>query len=568
MPTESGQVETLFSALDWAVLAGYGLLLLLTGIWWNRRQRDTEDYFLAGRSMPAWAVSFSVIATAISAASFIGGPQQSYAGDLTYASANLGAILGVVVVALVFIPQYYRYNIATVYEIMGIRFGQPARTAAAMVFLAGRVLADGVRVYIAAIPLSLIMFGHAAEQEPMRYLGIAIACLTTVGILYTFIGGIASIIWTDVIQTLVFVAALIAAFVLLLHRIPVTGEEIVAALRTTPGVSGASKLTVISPGLDRSEPFWGFDMSAKFTLLTAVLGWSIFNAAAYGTDHVLAQRMLTCKSAGKGSLSALFAIVLNVPIVLLLMSVGLLLYVFYQRPDLMGAAAPTYTPNRTEYVFLDFILKEMPSGLSGLMIAGIFAAALSTINGSLNSMASAFVNDCYKVLQPKRDEGHYLRVGRLGVLAAGIVVGAFAMYCAQWYRSLNTALAGEEAHGKTLIEFALGVMTFAYAGLLAAFATALFTKRGNNISIIAGLIVGFVCVLALQRSNWDWICGWGIWGGRLKATPGDKAFTLGDLRNLADTWRLLIGTGLALCVCLMGKGRAAPASAETAASDV
>lgn len=547
MPTDTGQSDSLFSGLDWLVLAGYGLLLLLTGLWWNRKQRDTEDYFLAGRRMPAWAVAFSVIATAISAASFIGGPQQSYAGDLTYLSANLGAILGVVVVALVFLPQYYRYNVATVYEVMGIRFGAPARFATAITFLVGRVLADGSRVFMAAIPLSLIVWGDAEN----KHLFSAIAVLMLVGVFYTFIGGIASIIWTDVIQTFVFIAALVAAFVLLLHRIPAEPDQIIRALEQTPGVGGSTKITIINTGLDPDQPFWGFDMSAKFTLLTAVFGWSVFNAAAYGTDHVLAQRMLTCRSAGKGSLSALFAIVMNIPMVLLLMSVGLLLYAFYRMPDLMGSSAPGYAPDRTEHVFLDFILREMPPGLSGLMIAGIFAAALSTINGSLNSMASSFVNDCYKVMAPKRDEGHYLFVGRAALILCGLLVCTFAILCSNWYRQTNAQ--APHGGGKTLIEFALGVMTFAYAGLFAAFITALFTRRGNNLSIIAGLATGFAVVLALQPANWDSICSLSVWGGRLIAVPGDKNFTLGDLRNLADTWRLLIGIILALIVCLLGR---------------
>lgn len=506
-----------FRALDWAVVGGYLLLLLLSGLWFARREpTGAREYFLAGRRMPTWAVAFSVIASSLSVATFLGAPQLAYAGNLTYLSANLGNVLAVVVVALFFIPAFYRYDCTTIYELLEIRFGPRAKQAASLAFMVGRVFASGARVYIAAIPLAMILFGVEASDKP-GYLVAAIITLATVGVLYTLVGGIASVIWTDVIQTVVLLGAVSAGLVLILLRIPVPLSEVWQAL-LSGGAGGSSKLTVFSLGIDPAEPHWGFDRSAPFTVLTAIFGWSLVNMAAYGTDHDLAQRMLTCKSAVKGSRSAIVAIVLSIPIVLLFSAVGLLLWVLYQRPDLMGDAAPRYAAGSDDRVFLTFILRELPAGLSGLMVAGLFAVALGSLNSAINAMAATSIRDFYQHALPGRTDRHYMLAGRWASAGWGAVLAGFACLCIAW-------------RGQTgLIEFALGVMTFAYSGMLAVFLTALFTRRGTSASVIAALVTGFVIVACFQ--------GWG---------------PLGHLK-LAAPWVMLIATGAALVVCALPRG--------------
>ncbi|MBX3357681.1 MAG: sodium/solute symporter [Phycisphaeraceae bacterium] len=518
-----------FHAADWAVLGAYFALLVVTGIAFSQREPEgSDEYFLAGRQMPAWAVAISVLATSLSAATFIGGPQQSYDGNLTYLSATIGSVLAVVFVALFFIPVYYRENVATVYELLERRLGPGTRLATSGMFMVGRVFASGARLYIVALPASLIVFGDTAAPN----LVLAIAVMTVAAVGYTLVGGIRSIIWTDVIQTCVFVGAALAAAAVLLHRIPLDPAAITRELASSTAPDGSGKLALLRVGLG--------DWSAKYTLLTAVFGFTLLNLGAYGTDHDLAQRMLTCRSAARGSWSAIGGVLIGIPVTILFMLVGLLLYIFYRRPDLMGSAAPSAHPASSTEIFLTFILNEMPRGMAGVMMAGLFAAGLGSMNSALNAMSATLLNDFYRPRRPGKSPRHYLLVGRLGVAAWGLALGLFACACVWWYGRMA-------AEGQTLIDFALMVMAFAYSGLVGVFLTAIFTRRGNSTSAIAALATGFLVVLALQPAVRDHLADW----------PGDSpiartAHALAALK-LAFPWHLVIGTAAATAVCSLGR---------------
>lgn len=534
MPLTTLCATKTFQTADWVVLGGYFALIALTGWWFSRRKTSgTHDYFLANRSMPVWAVSISVLATATSAATFIGAPEEAYKGDLTYLSTTIGGLLSIALVAMFFIPAFYRHNVTTVYDLLKIRYGESSRLAASWAFLVGRVFASGSRLFMAAIPLSLILFRDVAHHHLLG----AIAVLVAAGVLYTLAGGIRSIIWTDVIQTSVFVGAAAIALSMLVSRIPLGLPEMIDVLRATPSPVGeGSKLTVIRTGLGGT----GFDLSNTYTLLTAVTGFMLLGVGSYGTDHDLAQRMLTCRSAARGSMSAVIAILISLPVVAIFMSIGLLLYIFYQRPDIMGDASPGLPPTKGREIFLSFILNEMPSGMSGLMMAGLFAAGLGSFNSALNAMAAAFINDVYRRARPEKSERHYLAAGRWAVAGWGLILGVFAGICVYW----------QAASGQTLIKFALSVMSFAYAGLVGVYFAALFTKRGNNTSVIAALLVGFDIVLWMQGNVWE------VW---TDFTP----WTRTHLRPLfiAFPWQLTIGATAAFLVCISGmKSRAASTS--------
>ena len=509
-----------FGPWDWTVLAGYFLLLAVTGVLLSRRkQTGTDDYFLAGRSMPVWAVSISVLATAQSAATFIGGPQEAYAGDLTYLSANIGQIIAALIVALVFIPRFYRHHVATVYELLEQRYGRTGKLAASWSFMIGRVFASGARIYIAALAASLILFGDILPMQ-MTW---AIMAIAVVGVGYTLVGGIRSVIWTDVIQTVVYVGASLAALVLLWHRIPLSFGEIVDVLQQ-PEPDAASKLTVIS------FKFGGLGPEHTYTFWTALFGFMLLNLGAYGTDQDLAQRMLTCRTAARGSWSLISAILIGIPVTALFMVVGLLLYIFYTQPELMGAAAPESVPYDSRKIFLSFIIDYMPTGMSGLMIAGLFAAGLSSFNSAVNAMSSTFVNDFYRPIDAGRSERFYLQLGRIGVVGWGVLLAAFAVFCVYWQQWQ------QQQGGETLIKFALRVMVFAYSGLIAVFVAALFTKRGSPVSVVAALITGFVAVAAMNLRVWS------------KWAP--------DF-SIAFPWQMVFATALAFAVCMIGKRREA-----------
>lgn len=497
-----------FGTADWLVLGAYFALLVGTGVWLSRRQKGTEDYFLAGRSMPAWAVSISVLATSLSAATFLGVPQAGYTGDLTYLSASLGTIVAAVIVATLFLPAFYRHRVTTVYELLEVRFGPGAKLAGSWTFLVGRVFASGARVYIAATALSFIVFGDLRAD----HLLLAVAMLSVAGVVYTVAGGIATVIWTDAVQTAVFIGAVVVVLIVLAASIPAPAPDVVRAL------DDAGKLKLIDTSFDLTKPY---------TLWTALIGFALLNLAALGTDQDLAQRLLTCRSSLKAGWSVVWSQLIGLPVVLLFLLIGVLLWVYFQRPELMGEAWTGRPPRDTRQVFLSYLTGGLPAGLSGVMIAGLFAAGLSSLDSTLNAMSSAFVNDCYKRLRPGREESHYLRVARLGVCIAGLVLACFAGVCVFWQR----------ARGDTLLDFALAVMVYAYAGLAAVFLCALLTRRGTVASAIAAIVCGFAITLATEPFALSRI------GVPSEWTP-------------AFPWRMVAATAVAFVVAAAPRGRA------------
>lgn len=530
---------------DWAVLGLYFAALLGMGVWSSlRKVSSTEDYFLASRSMPVWAVVLSILSTAQSAATYVGVPQSSYEGNLTYLSSNLGGLLAAVLLAVVFIPAFYRNNVSTPYQLLERRFGSTGRLAAAAAYLVGRVFASGARVFVAAIPAALVFYGdadHAGAQAAV------IVGFTAVGIALCFVGGVRSVIWIDVLQVTVYVGAAVATIVVLLQRIPADIPTIVHGLANPP--TGTSKLQVLSISTDPR---------AEFTLWTAITGFALLTIASHGTDQDLVQRMLTCKSPTRGAWSVISGVAVGVPAVTIFLVLGLLLHVFYQRPDLMAGAASAAgaAPGGGTPAFQAFALGELQGGLAGLVVAGLFACGPAGINSGLNAMASTFVGDIYRHVRPAqgpggevlREEAHYLRVGRLAVVGAGALLGGMALLCIAWY----------DPKDRTILGFVLSVMNFAYAGLLGVFFTALFTRRGTGGSVIAALVVGFLVVLSFQAAFWLAVA---------KVAPGlVGAATAADV-NLDGVksalpwlkwqypWHLCVGAGAAFLVCALPGGR-------------
>lgn len=510
----SNSPSTLFSLIDWLVLASYFVILAISGYLFSKKQNSTDEYFRASGQIPMFAAGISFLATSLSAATFIGGPQQAFRGDLTYLSSIIGSIVAILIVAIFFVPAFYRSKVTTVYALLDKRFGAMATLSASGAFMLGRVFASGARIYIAALPASLIIFGDIEIGHQLTAIGV----LTFVGIVYTLSGGIKSVIWTDCIQMVIFVGAAILAIVLLLNKIPISFTDIVTALKQPEG-GESSKLTFLTLS------FGGFGPKHTYTLFTAIFGFSLLNLGAYGTDQDMAQRLLTCRSSSKGSWSAITAVLISIPVSMLFMSIGLLLYIFYSRPDIMGSAAPLYEIDNSRKVFLNYILNEMPVGMSGLMIAGLFAAGLSSLNSALNAMSSTFINDFYKRYRPDLGEKHYLFTGRLAVVVFGVVLGLFGIFSSYWQVKFPET---------TLIDFALTVMIFSYSGLVAVFLTAIFTKKGNSKSVLVALVTGFVIIIVMQ-------------------TVPINGTLIRDM--LAFPWQMLFATCLSFFVCCLGKQR-------------
>ena len=379
-----------FTALDWAILAAYVVVIAVAGVLATRRQsRSASEYFLASHQVPIWLVAVSVLSTTQSAATFLGAPDSSYRGDYTYLGSNVGALLGALLVAKVLMPRFYAMNAVTVYELLERRFDARARQAAAGMYLVGRVLASGSRLYLAAIAVAMIAFGNIDAVSIVQ----ASLLLLVFGLAFTFIGGLNAIIWSDLVQVVLYVGAALTVLCFLWLKIPASGPEIWQALAHTP--EGVDKLRLFDFSLNWSAPF---------SFAAIVTGYALLNAANFGLDQDTTQRLLACRNARDGNRAMFTAALVTVPVVLIFMAVGSLLYVFYQRPDLMGVAGAggasgaagvvTRFEGQNITVFMTFILSQMPPGLRGFVCVGVIAAA--AVNSGLISMSSVLIQDFYR----------------------------------------------------------------------------------------------------------------------------------------------------------------------------
>lgn len=504
-----------FSMADWLVIAGY-LLLLVAGGWifTPRQTGSARDYFLAGGTVPSWLAAISVLSATQSAATFLGGPDYGYHGDLTYLSSNVGGLIGAIFVAHVMIPRFYAINATTAYELLTVRFSETATRWAGGMFLVGRVFAGGARVYLAAIALAMVITGSVDAQGIM----IAAAVLVVASVMFTFVGGLKSVLWNDLIQFVVYLGSAIAVLVFLRLSIPASTADILKGLAHTP--EGVDKLRVFDLSLDLSKPF---------SMLAIVTGVALLYIANAGMDQDTTQRLLSCKDAKTGARSLYLSVIATVPVVGMFIVIGLLLYVFYDRPDLMGGAtavAGNQFGGEKISIFMHYILTGLPGGLRGLVTVGICAAAVATTNSALNAMSSVVVQDFYRPWRAARGavpERHYVQAGRISMGVIGVAMFAMAIVSYYWQRYSSMGL----------LEFALQVMVFTYAGLLGVYFTALFTRRGTTGSVIAALIVGFVVVLLLQPA---------IAHGIGLPVP---------LRGLAFPFQLCVATLVAFIVCVV-----------------
>lgn len=468
-----------FAPLDWLVVGLYVLVLLAGGWLFSRfRADDTRDYFLAGRTVPAWLAAVSVLSATQSAATFLGAPDQGYRGDYSYLGAVLAAVLAALFVAHVLIPRFYAMRATTVYELLEARFDARAKQCAGAMFLAGRVLAGGARVYLAAIAIAMVAFGSIDAHAII----LSAAAVMLVSFLFTFHGGLKSVIWNDLIQFVIYVGSAIAVLIFLRLSIPASNAELLAALSNTP--EGVNKLRLFDFSVDLARPF---------TVLAIFTGLFLLNTANAGLDQDTTQRLLASPDARTGARGLILSQLASIPLIAIFVTIGLLLYIFYDRPDLMDARnqANANFGGEKITIFVHYILSQIPPGLRGLVTIGVTAAAVATTNSALNAMSSVMISDFYKPWRERKgvaDASHYVHAGRWGMAIIGVAMFAMAVLSFHWQRHTDMPL----------LEFALQVMVFAYAGLLGVYFVALFTRRGTSASVIAGLIAGFVTVLLLQ----------------------------------------------------------------------
>jgi solute:Na+ symporter, SSS family len=467
-------------AIDLIIIFGYLVGIVLFGAWFARKQETTSDYFLGDRSVPWWAVAASIVATETSTITFISVPGIAFArgGNFQFLQLVFGYLLGRIVIALLFIPSYFRGELMTVYQLLDRRFGGRIKVLAASLFVVMRNIADGIRLLLTAIVLAAV---YTSFQPTANAETIIIASIILIGvamIIFTYFGGMEAVIWVEVIQLGIYIVGAIAAAVILTTSID-GGLTTAVALATQHG-----KFSLFD---------FSLDFTKTFTFWAGLIGGCFLTMSTHGTDQYLVQRYL-CTDRPKRAAAALLtsgAIVLGQFIGFLF--IGVLLFAFYHPftdPAYATAPATAFPFTGGDRVFPDFITRHLPPGLSGLVVAAIFAAAMSS---SLNAIAATAMNDLYKPLRPNGTDKHYLKVSHLLTLLWGVVQIAVALVL----RNKN----------RSALDLALSIASLINGPILGVFLVGVFLRRVSQTPALIGMLVSMVAMLYIYFYTpiaWTW----------------------------------------------------------------
>lgn len=484
-----------FTALDAVVVVLYLAGTTALGMWVGRRQAGARDYFVAGRQIPWWAVLFSIVATETSALTFISIPGLAYTGNLGFLQVVAGYIAGRIGVALLLLPRYYQGEIVTVYALLQRRFGIATRRLTSIVFMATRAMADSVRIFATAIPVALIM-GDAVPQP--WAMPAAIVVLGAVTIVYTYRGGMRAVVWTEILQATVYLLGGVSAVVVLGATVPGGWSAILER------AGAAGKLAAVD---------WSLTLSNPHTMWAGLIGGGFLSMASHGADQLIVQRLLSSKNLREAQTAIIGSGIVVFAQMALFLVVGIGLWVHFN-----GEAFQT-----PDSIFPRFIVEQMPAGLTGLLVAAIIAAAMSTQSGSINSLAAASTHDIYMPLTGRTaDDPVTFRAGRRFALFWGVALTGGALLFRE--------------QGTPVVVVALGIASFTYGGLLGVFFLGNFWPRATQRDAIAGLSVGITAMAFV------------VFARQLSAAFPGLAETLGPFARIAWPWYVLIGTSITMIV--------------------
>ena len=440
-------------ALDLAIVIIYLGGITALGMKFRREQRDVSDYFLGGRTAPWWALAFSIVATETSTLTIIGAPAISYGGNLTFLQLVFGYLLGRVLIVLLLLPGYFRGEFFTAYTLIEKRFGEKMRAVAAATFLITRAVAEGVRVSAIALVVSVVL--GTSER-------LAVLIVIALTVLYTFEGGMKAVIWTDVAQLLLYLTGSAATFFVLLHRIPGGWSEV-----TQVAAAAGDKLRLFD---------FSFHLAAKYTFWSGLIGGAFLTMATHGTDQTIVQRLLAARNEADSRRALLGSGVIILIQFAVFLLIGILLFVFAQHTPLLAAG------ERADRILPLFLVREMPPGLAGLLLASIVAVAMSNASGSLNSLAASSVMDFSRLRGRSTDPAKFLRLSRRMTLAWGLVLMGLGLV--KWGPLLETALT---------------VVSLPFGCLLGLFLLGTFDRRASARGALAGMIAGLAAILYVFR---------------------------------------------------------------------
>jgi SSS family solute:Na+ symporter len=450
--------------LDLGIIAVYLAGVTLFGLRFRKKQGTIKDYFLAGNKTPWWAISLSIVAAETSTLTIISVPGMAYDGDFRFLQWVIGYLIGRVIVSFLFIPHYFRGELVTAYQLIERRFGIRLRTLTSGIFLVTRAAAEGVRVFAVAIVVRIALSGLFPRLGDFGRDLLAISIVTLLTLIYTFEGGMAAVIWTDVVQLTICLAGTVVALFTILHLVPGGWETV----RTV----GA-----------QSDKFRIFDFSwhlnATYTVWTGVIGGAFFTTASHGVDQLIVQRLLSARSERESKIALISSGVFIFFQFALFLFVGAALFVYYRL------FSPAAAFRRTDTIFPDFIVNHLPHGLNGLLISAILAAAMSNLSAALNSLSSATIVDFYGRMRPGATEQRRVKLSRSATVGWAIVLFALAILA---------------RHGGKVLEMGLSIASVAYGALLGVFLLGVLTRKTSEQGAMAGMVLGF----ALNLYVWLW----------------------------------------------------------------
>jgi SSS family transporter len=461
-----------YSWIDTAIIAVYLLGVTAAGFVIARRQSTTRDYFLGGKEMSWWSVGFSIVASETSTLTFISVPGLAYRSNMYFLQLVFGYFIGRLLVSILFIPAYYRGDLETAYDFLGKRFGLFLRKFTSTVFIITRVLASGVRLFATAIPVHII----TGLDYPASILIIGVFTL-----LYTYLGGLKAVVAMDVVQLFIYLSGAGAALWLILHELPQGWQDVVRY------ATASDKFAVFN--LAGADSLWGY-LATPYTIVGGILGGTFLTMASHGTDQLLVQRLLGCRSRRESQKALMLdasVIVLQFAFFLLL---GLCLFAFYG-----GVSYQELGLSTSDEIFPKFIVEQLPTGLAGLVIAGVLASAMGTLSSSISSLASSTYLDLFKLTARGR-----------GVTGAGEI---------RWSRLLTALWGGALIGGAMLftdtrnpvVELGLRIASFTYGGLLGVFFLGLLFRNVRQRDAAVGFIAGLAAmaaVIAWTRVDYTW----------------------------------------------------------------
>lgn len=463
-----------FSFPDYAIVVAYLLGVTVIGMYIGRTQRSSKDYFLGGKEMSWWSVGFSIVASETSTLTFISIPGLAYKSNMHFLQLAVGYFVGRLLVSMIFIPAYYKGDLETAYDFLGKRFGMPLRKFTSSVFIVTRVLASGVRLFATAIPVHLITGYDYATS-------IFIIGLFT--LVYTYVGGLKAVVAMDVVQMFIYLGGAVASMFLILNHLPNGWSDVVAYATK----EGGDKFSIINTSTGTSVLDF---LSSPYTLLGGILGGTFLTMASHGTDQLLVQRLLGCKTTWDSQRALMLdatVIVLQFAFFLVL---GLCLYAFYG-----GAPLQQLGLKSSDEIFPKFIVENLPTGIAGLVVAGVLASAMGTLSSSISSLASSTFLDIFKFTSRGKNIDQQTEVKwskRFTLLWGLILIGGAMLFT-------DTK--------NPVVEIGLKIASFTYGGLLGTFFLGLLFKRTALTDAYAGFIAGIltmIAVLTYTKIDFTW----------------------------------------------------------------